>query len=79
VDANTSCVSPGGVPFAEEASGLPAESERLERKSTDNQKLKLLLLVKNLKKIYDVKSFHVFLPPLNGICKMRTNIGGIFL
>ncbi|RFU63605.1 hypothetical protein D0463_11670 [Bacillus sp. V59.32b] len=39
VDANTSCVSPGGMPFAEKAAGLPAESERLERKSTDNQSL----------------------------------------
>ncbi|RFU64039.1 hypothetical protein D0463_11200 [Bacillus sp. V59.32b] len=47
VDANTSCVSPGGVPFAAEAPGLPAESEGLERKSTDNQKLKPLLFVKN--------------------------------
>ncbi|RFU69822.1 hypothetical protein, partial [Bacillus sp. V59.32b] len=53
--------SPGGVPFAEEAPGLPAESEGLERKSTDNQKLKPLLLVKNLIHQISARNKHIAL------------------
>ncbi|RFU66818.1 hypothetical protein D0463_08740 [Bacillus sp. V59.32b] len=61
------------MPFAEEAPGLPAESERLERKSTDNQKLKPHFLVKNL---------HFHMPYINFIwifCKKNIDNNSFFL